>query len=181
MRVTEKPRRTNSPVRAREYRCAWPPPAKTTRLLLGCSTIPSNVHDDGAEHTVRNMRTYSHVLLTQAAASRLTPDGGPEVSAWAAAGAALPDLPAACGVFWLAARRQRGFTRREFCREACEKGPFGAPDAALHSALPVAALLALHLTSGAGGSRARLASLLGGELRFVSPAAIQRPFTPDPP
>lgn len=45
--------------------------------------------------------------------------------------------------------------------EACEKGPFDAPDATLHSALPVAELLALHLASGARGSRARLAFLLG--------------------
>lgn len=94
------------------------------------------------------MRTYSHALLTWAAARRLAPSE-PGVAAWTALGAALPDLPALAGAVWLGARRRRRFTRREFCEEACEKGPFGGPDAALHSALPVALLLALRMASGA--------------------------------
>ena len=73
----------------------------------------------------------------------------PGVAAWGASGATLPDLPAIAGAVWLGARR-RSFTRREFREEVCEVGSFGGPDAALHSALPVAALLALFLTPGAG-------------------------------
>jgi hypothetical protein len=89
---------------------------------------------------------------------------------WAASGAVLPDLPAICGVLWLAVRRRRGFTRREFCQEACEKGPFGAPDAALHSALPVVTLLTLQLASGARGNRARLAFGLGWAAHVLADA-----------
>lgn len=105
------------------------------------------------------MHTYSHALLACAAARPLEADT-PGVAAWAASGAVLPDLPVICGVLWLGVRR-RGFTRREFYEEVCEKGPFSVPDATLHSALPVAALLALHLASRARGSRVRLAFLLG--------------------
>ena len=43
------------------------------------------------------------------------------------------------------------FIRREFCEEACEKGPFRAPDAALSSVVSVVALLAFCLASGAKG------------------------------
>ncbi len=87
----------------------------------------------------------------------------PGVAAWGVLGAVLPDLPAIAGAIWLGARR-RPLTRREFCEEVCEKGPFGAPDAALHSALPVAVTLVLYRVSGAGGRRPRpalLAFLLG--------------------
>ncbi len=93
------------------------------------------------------MRTYSHTLLTWAAARRLGPSE-PDVAVWGAVGATLPDLPAVAGAIWLGAKRRRWFDRREFCEEACEKGPFGGPDAALHSALPVAALLTLYLAPG---------------------------------
>ena len=106
------------------------------------------------------MRTYSHALLTWAAARRLVPSE-PGVAAWGALGAALPDLPAIAGALWLGARRRRWFTRRELCEEACEKGPFGGPDAALHSVLPVALLLVLWLVSGARERRTQLALLLG--------------------
>ncbi len=97
----------------------------------------------GAARTrkICSVRTYSHALLTWFAARRLRPSE-PGVAAWGAAGAMLPDLPAIARAVWIGARR-RSFTRREFREEACEKGPFGGPDAALHSALPVAALLAL--------------------------------------
>lgn len=54
--------------------------------------------------------------------------------------------------------------------EACEKGPFGAPDAALHSALLVAALLALHPAFGAKGRRASLAFLLGWAAHVLADA-----------
>ena len=106
------------------------------------------------------MRTYSHALLTWAAARRLVPSE-PGVAAWGALGAALPDLPAIAGALWLGARRRRWFTRRELCEEACEKGPFGGPDAALHSVLPVALLLVLWLVSCARERRTQLALLLG--------------------
>jgi hypothetical protein len=96
---------------------------------------------------IRDMRTYSHALLTWAAARFLKPSE-PGVAAWGAAGAALPDLPAIAGAAWLLARRRRAFSREEFCAEACERGPFGAPDAILHSALPVVTLFALYGTTG---------------------------------
>ncbi len=87
------------------------------------------------------MRTYSHALLTWFAVRRLRPSER-GVAAWGASGATLPDLPAIAGAVWLGARR-RSFSRRGFREEVCEEGSFGGPDAALHSALPVAALLVL--------------------------------------
>ncbi|HLL38083.1 MAG TPA: hypothetical protein VK357_00245 [Rubrobacteraceae bacterium] len=57
-------------------------------------------------------------------------------------------LPAIAGVAWLGVRYRRWFGRREFCEEACEKGPFGGPDAALHSSLTIVPLLALRATPG---------------------------------
>lgn len=108
------------------------------------------------------MRTYSHALLTWAAARR---SGSPEpgVAVWGALGATLPDLPAIAGALWLGSQRRR-FTRRELREEACKNGPFGGPDAALHSALPVGALLVLCLAFGAREHYPRrklLAFLLG--------------------
>jgi hypothetical protein len=47
------------------------------------------------------------------------------------------------------------FIRRQFCEEACEKGPFRAPHAALPSAASVVALLAFCLASGAKGLNLR--------------------------
>ena len=108
------------------------------------------------------MRTYSHALLTWVTARRLRPSE-PGVAAWGALGAVLPDLPAIAGAILLGARR-RPFTRREFCEEVCEKVPFGGPDAALHSALPAAATLAVYRMSGAEKHHPRpalLALLLG--------------------
>ena len=93
---------------------------------------------------IKAVRTYSHALLTWAAARRVGPSDS-DAARRAAVGAMLPDLPAVAGAAWLFARRRRLFGRREFCEEACEKGPFGGPDVALHSALPVAALLALYV------------------------------------
>lgn len=112
------------------------------------------------ERTIHGVRTYSHALLTWAATRRLVPSE-PGVAAWGALGAALPDLPAIAGALWLGTRRRRWFTRRELCEEACEKGPFGGPDAALHSVLPVALLLVLWPVYGARERRTRLALLLG--------------------
>ena len=112
---------------------------------------------------IRAMRTYSHALLTWAATRRLG-STGPEAAVWGAVGATLPDLPALVGIIWLGAKKRSPFGRREFCEEACEKGPFGGPDAALHSALPVAALLALYVAPGMRGRDGRgalLAFLLG--------------------
>jgi len=105
------------------------------------------------------VRTYSHALFSFCAARRLAP-AQPGVVAWTTLRAAGPDLPALAGVVWLGARRRRWFTRQEFCEEACEKGPFGGPDAAPHSALPVVLLLALRKTSGAKDPRS-MAFLLG--------------------
>lgn len=66
----------------------------------------------------------------------------PGLAAWGASGATLPDLPAIAGAVWLGARR-RVFTRGEFREKVCGESSFGVPDAALHSALPVAVLLVL--------------------------------------
>jgi hypothetical protein len=107
---------------------------------------------ESVEHTIRDVRTYSHALLTWVAARRLVPSG-PNVAAWGALGAALPDLPVIAGALWLGARRRRWPTRQVLCEEACEKGPFREPDAALHSALPAVLLLTLCLTSGTGKRR----------------------------
>lgn len=118
------------------------------------------VHRSVVGTNIKAMRTYSHALLTWAAARRLGPFE-PAAAVW---GATLPDLPAIAGVVWLGAKRRSWFGRREFCEEACEKGPFGEPDAALHSALPVAALLAFYAASGVRGRDTRgalLAFLLG--------------------
>ena len=59
----------------------------------------------------------------------------------------LPDLPAIAGAIWLGTRR-RSFTGRGYREDVCEKGSFGVPDAALHSAIPVSALLMLCLSGG---------------------------------
>ncbi len=115
---------------------------------------------ESTERRIVHVQTYSHALLTWAAARRLAPSE-PGVAAWGALGAALPDLPAIAGALWLGTRRRRWLTRRELCEEACEKEPFGGPDVALHSALPVALLLALWPVSGARGHRTQLALLLG--------------------
>ena len=90
------------------------------------------------------MRTYSHALLTHAAARRLSPSES--VPAWASLGAALPDLPAAIGTAWVWARRRKTPSREEFENDVCGRSLFRAPDAALHSALPVGAALAALLT-----------------------------------
>ena len=109
------------------------------------------------------MRTYSHALLTWAVARRLDPSNS-AAARWAAVGAVVPDLSAAAGAAWLFTRCRRLFGRREFCEEACEKGHFGDPDAALHSALPVATLLAFYAVPGVRRRDTRgtlLAFLLG--------------------
>jgi len=80
------------------------------------------------------VRTYSHAILTYTALRRL---GTPTATA-ASLGAVLPDLPAIAGAAWLAAKHLGGFSRREFETEVCGRSAFAGPDAALHSALPVA-------------------------------------------
>lgn len=85
------------------------------------------------------MRTYSHAVLTWAIARSAAPHDG-SAAAWSVSGATLPDLPAVVGVVWLVARRRR-LSRGGFNEEVCAKGSFAGPDAALHSALLVGALL----------------------------------------
>ncbi len=122
---------------------------------------------------IGGVRTYSHALLTWAAARRLRPSE-PGVAAWGVVGAVLPDLPAVAGAVWLLARRRRAFSREEFCREACQKGPFGGSDAAMHSALPVVALLALYGVSGMhkANSRGKLPAFLLGWVGHVLADAL---------
>lgn len=95
------------------------------------------------------MRTYSHALLTWAAARSARPSR-PAQAAWTALGAALPDLPVLSGAAWLATRRLGRFSRADLDAEVCARDLFRRPDAALHSALPVAAALAAY-----GAARAR--------------------------
>jgi len=107
------------------------------------------------------MRTYSHVLLTLAAARR-TPD--PANAVWASIGAALLDIPALAGGLWLQARWKVPFTRERFDEKVCGRRRFRASDAALHSTPPVAAALALYAIPGARNRdplRVLLAFLLG--------------------
>jgi hypothetical protein len=107
------------------------------------------------------VRTYSHALLTWAAARRTVPTGP---AAWAALGATLPDLPVLAGAAWLAARRVGRFSRAELDAEVCARRLFRSPDAALHSVLPVAGALSLYGATGArrrNGGGALLALLLG--------------------
>ena len=92
------------------------------------------------------MRTYSHAALTWATA-RLKYPFEVSVAAWGVSGAALPDLPALVGVVWLGSRRRR-LDRPALREEVCAKRSFAGPDAALHSALPVSALLLILLTHG---------------------------------
>ncbi len=87
------------------------------------------------------MRTYSHALLTRAAARWLSPSG--RAPAWASLGAVVPDLPAILGTAWLGAKRRKAPSRKDFENDVCGRSRFRAPDAALHSALPVTAALAL--------------------------------------
>lgn len=102
------------------------------------------------------MQTYSHALLTLAAARRFEP----RVSLAAAAGATLPDLPTIAGASWLWTRRRARWSRTDFEEQVCGRSLFRRPDAALHSVLPVAATLALYRLSGTR-DRTPLAFLLG--------------------
>jgi membrane-bound metal-dependent hydrolase YbcI (DUF457 family) len=75
----------------------------------------------------------------------------------------LPDLPAGIGTTWLRARR-RMYSRKDFLKEVCGRGAFREPDAALHSALPVAVALLLYAVLGTERREQRklaLAFLLG--------------------
>ncbi len=92
------------------------------------------------------VRTYSHAALTWAAA-RLSAPSGISVAVGGASGAALPDLPALAGAVWLGSRRRR-LNRSALCEEVCAKPSFAGPDAALHSVLPVGALLLILWTLG---------------------------------
>ena len=88
----------------------------------------------------------------------------PGVAAWGTAGALLPDVPAVAGAVWLAVRRLGWFSHEEFDAEVCGRKLFRGPDAALHSALPVAALLMSYSTTEARARDPRgafLAFLLG--------------------
>ena len=87
------------------------------------------------------MRTYSHALLTWAVTRRTART---DFAAWAALGATAPDLPLLVGVSQLAVRRLGRFSRADLDAEVCARDRFRRPDAALHSALPVAAALALY-------------------------------------
>ena len=105
------------------------------------------------------MRTYSHAVLTYHALRHL---GAPTATA-ASLGALFPDLPAIAGAAWLAADRLGGFSRREFETEVCGRSAFAGPDAALHSALPVAtAALGISLFLRRGNTRTVLLSFVLG-------------------
>lgn len=99
------------------------------------------------------MRTYSHAALTWTVV-RLADPSEADVAAWGAAGATLPDLPAIAGAVWLDSRRYR-LDRIRVLDEVCAKRSFAGPDAVLHSALPVGALLLILRTRGPRGRSLR--------------------------
>jgi hypothetical protein len=115
------------------------------------------------------VRTYSHAVLTYRALRRL---GAPTATA-ASLGAVVPDLPAIAGAGWLATNRLGGFSRKEFETKVCGRRVFAGPDAALHSALPVA-LAALGASSflERGATRAALLSFLLGWAGHVAADAL---------
>ena len=125
------------------------------------------------------MRTYSHAVLTYRAFRRL---GAPTATA-ASLGAVLPDLPAIAGAAWLAANRLGRFSRRDFETEVCGRGVFAAPDAALHSALPVtmAAALAAPACLGRGSTRTVLLSFLLGWAGHVAADVLTHGSDARPP
>ncbi len=92
------------------------------------------------------MRTYSHAALSWAVATKLSTPSEASVAVWGASGAALPDLPVIAGAVWLGARRR--LNRPKLYEEVCAKRSFANPDAALHSMLPVGALLMILWTLG---------------------------------
>lgn len=104
------------------------------------------------------MHTYSHALLTGAAARR-----SPGHTVAAVLGAVLPDAPVALGAAWLFVRSRSVFGREEFDATVCSRAVFRGPDAALHSVLPVGAVLAGDGAAGLsrGTAGAPLAFLLG--------------------
>ena len=94
------------------------------------------------------MHTYSHAVLTWAAARRIK---GEEfhAAAWAAAGSALPDLPTlakAARLLW----RHQGSIEKEEWLDALEysKEPSGKVDLTVHSLVPVGSLIALYKVLG---------------------------------
>ncbi len=95
---------------------------------------------------ISRVRTYSHAALTWAAARPWAPSEA-RVAVGAASGAVFPDLPALAGAVWLGSRWRR-LNRSALCEEVCAKPSFAGPDATLHSALPVGALLLILLTLG---------------------------------
>ena len=110
------------------------------------------------------MRTYSHAALTWTAARFVSPSGS-GAAAWAACGAALPDLPALAGAAWLALGRRRP-DRAALSEDVCARRVFAGPDAALHSSLPVGAWAlacwALRRAAGGRGLRGPFRALLAG-------------------
>ena len=127
------------------------------------------------------MRTYSHAILTYRAFRRL---GAPTATA-ASLGAVLPDLPAIAGAAWLAANRLGTFSRKTFETEVCGRRVFAAPDAALHSALPVAMAAALAapvcLTLRRGSPRTALLSFLLGWAGHVAADVLTHGSDARPP
>ena len=124
------------------------------------------------------MRTYSHAVLTYRAFRRL---GAPTATA-ASLGAVLPDLPAIAGAAWLAANRLGRFSRRDFETEVCGRGFFAGPDAALHSAVPVAmAALAASVCLARGSTRTALLSFLLGWAGHVAADVLTHGSDARPP
>ncbi len=95
---------------------------------------------------ISRVRTYSHAVLTWAAA-RLSAPSEARVAVGGASGAVFPDFPALAGAVWLGSRWRR-LNRSALCEEVCAKPFFAGPDLALHSVLPVGALLLILWTLG---------------------------------
>lgn len=110
------------------------------------------------------MHTYSHAVFTWAAARYVNREEL-DAAAWAAVGAALPDLPVLAKAAYLLWRRRSSITKEEFL-EALEyfKEPSGKVDLTLHSLAPVGSMLAVYKALGLrkkDPKRALLAFLLG--------------------
>lgn len=122
----------------------------------------SALREPAGADRISHVRTYSHAALTCTVAG-LADSSEAGVAAWGAAGAALPDLPAVAGAAWLGLRRRR-LDRTGFREDVCARRSFASPDAALHSAFPVGALLLALRISGSSECRlcrSLLAFLMG--------------------
>ncbi len=90
-----------------------------------------------------DVETYSHAFFTWALAKHGL-KAGRAAGVAGAVGAAMPDLPALAGTFYFLSRDGRMWNE-ESLEAIYFSGPFGATGSALHSTVPVVALLILYV------------------------------------